>query len=127
MFSEYPALYQVSHGFMWVIFAVLTVMFLFALIKVIQGPRAVDRLFGANVLGGLAISAIAVLSWALDEAFYLDIALVYAMISFLAVILLSKIYIGAEIERELKEEDEGIVREHKWFNALKRVLEKEEE
>lgn len=127
MFSEYPALYQVSHGFMWVIFAVLTVMFLFALIKVIQGPRAVDRLFGANVLGGLAISAIAVLSWALDEAFYLDIALVYAMISFLAVILLSKIYIGAEIERELKEEDEGIVREHKWFNTLKRVLEKEEE
>lgn len=78
---------------------VLALLVLLTFIRVIKGPRLADRVVGVNVIGTLTIMMICVLSLMLAEGYLLDVALIYAMISFLAVIVLTKIYLGVYLER----------------------------
>ena len=68
------------------------------LVRSIIGPRVTDRVLCINVIGTLVISAIAILSQLLDESYLVDIALIYAMISFLSVLVLASVYIRKERE-----------------------------
>lgn len=74
-------------------------MFL-ALIRAIRGPRIADRIIGANMAGTLTIMAIAILSHRLNQDWLLDVCLIYCMISFLAVVVLSKVYITVHLEHK---------------------------
>ena len=65
------------------------------LIRAMIGPRITDRILSINMLGTMVISGIAVLSRLLDESYLVDVALIYAMISFLAVMMLAEVYIPA--------------------------------
>ncbi len=78
---------------------VLALMVILTFIRVIKGPRLADRVVGVNVIGTLTIMMICILSVMLSEGYLLDVALIYAMISFLAVIVLTKIYLGVYLER----------------------------
>ena len=79
------------------VLAVLTVL---CLVRAILGPKLADRIMAVNMIGTMTIAMIAILSVLLDEPSLLDVALIYAVISFVAVIVLTKIYIG--IYREKK-------------------------
>lgn len=94
MFHDIPLLGDLSEKFLIIVFAVLSVMFLLCLLRLILGPSVADRLVAVNMLGGIVIAAIAVLGLLLNESYLLDISLIYALISFLGVIILSQIYIG---------------------------------
>ena len=83
------------HNFLLIVLGVLSVMSLLCLLRLVLGPAAADRLLAVNMLGGMVISAIAVLSILLKETYLLDISFIYALISFLAVVVLAQIYIGA--------------------------------
>jgi multicomponent Na+:H+ antiporter subunit F len=48
----------------------------------------------ANMIGTMTIAIIALLAVYLNESSVLDICLIYAIMSFVAVIVLTKIYIG---------------------------------
>ncbi len=50
---------------------------------------------------------IAVLSLLLKEGFLIDICLIYAMVSFLAVIVISKVYMGVYEEKKQEEKEKG--------------------
>ena len=78
---------------------VLAVLVILSFIRVIKGPRLADRVVVVNVIGTLTIMMICILSIMLEEGYLLDVALIYAMISFLAVIVLTKIYLGVYLER----------------------------
>ena len=71
-------------------------------IRSIIGPRSTDRIMSVNMLGTMTICSIAVLSVLLDEGYLADVALIYAMLSFLAVVLLTKVYLGVTRERQEK-------------------------
>lgn len=86
------------HNFLLVVLGVLSVMSLFFLLRLILGPSAADRLLAVNALGGMVISSIAVLSLLLEEAYLLDISFIYALISFLAVVVLAQIREGGGIQ-----------------------------
>ena len=88
--------YQTVYIAVLIILAVLVVL---TFIRVIRGPRLADRVVGVNVIGTLTIMMICVLSLMLAEGYLLDVALIYAMISFLAVVVLTKIYLGVYLER----------------------------
>lgn len=81
-------------------------MFL-ALIRAIRGPRIADRIIGANMAGTLTIMAIAILSHLLGQDWLLDVCLIYCMISFLAVVVLSKVYITVHLERKKRTTQKG--------------------
>lgn len=82
------------HEFFRIVLGVLSVLELLCLLRLVLGPRAADRLLAVNMLGGMVISSIAVLSLLLEEESLLDIGLIYALVSFLAVVVLTRIYLG---------------------------------
>lgn len=85
---------------MSVTLGVLTVLALLCLVRCIMGPRISDRVLSINVIGTLTVIMVAVTVVMLKESSLADIALIYAMLSFLAVILLSKVYTGIYQERK---------------------------
>lgn len=78
----------------------LGVCIFFALLRAIKGPRIADRIMGINMIGSLAVCAIAILSAHFKQSYLLDVSLVYCMMSFLAVIVLCKVYITVNQKRK---------------------------
>lgn len=104
MFADMPALNSVCHYFMIFVFGAFAVMFILCLIRMIIGPNVADRLLASNMIGGPVICTIAVLGILLNETYLLDVALIYTLISFLAVVIISQIYIGVYREKNQKQE-----------------------
>ena len=76
------------------VLVVLGVLMFFCLLRAVLGPRVADRVVGINMIGTIAIVMVAVLAVMLREGYLVDIAIIYAMLSFLAVVVLVKIYVG---------------------------------
>ncbi len=74
------------------------------LIRAVIGPRTMDRILAINMIGTLSVIIIAILSLYLEESFLLDVDLIYAMLSFLAVVVLTKVYMGVHREEEIMEQ-----------------------
>lgn len=79
-------------------------MFL-VIVKSIKGPRITDRVVSVNMIGTLVIIAICILSFILNEGFLLDVAIIYVLISFLAVVVLSSVFINSYYEKKKKLEE----------------------
>jgi len=60
------------------------------LYRAILGPTNQDRVLAVNVLGTNTVVILALLGAALGEPWFLDIALVYALLNFLMAIAISK-------------------------------------
>ncbi|MCD7765450.1 MAG: monovalent cation/H+ antiporter complex subunit F [Lachnospiraceae bacterium] len=78
----------------------LAILLVFCLIRAIIGPRVADRLVAVNMMGTIVMVIIAILTLMLQEGYLADICLIYAMISFLAVIVLTKVYMGVYLEKK---------------------------
>ncbi len=87
-------------GIMFV-YAVLVVL---VLIRAVAGPRIADRIMAINMIGTIGIFLMAVVAVRLDEEYLLDICIIYAMISFLSVVILTKVYMGVHQENVLKKQ-----------------------
>lgn len=81
---------------------ILALMLFVCLIRAVKGPRVADRLMAVNMMGTIVMVMIAVLSLLLKEGFLVDICLIYALVSFLAVNVLAKVYIGVYEENYRK-------------------------
>lgn len=86
----------------------LAVMVVLCLVRAIIGPRTTDRIVATNMMGTMVMVIIAILAVLLQEGYLVDICLIYAMISFLAVIVLTKIYMGVYLKRKGEREDGSI-------------------
>ena len=104
---------QAQRGIFWVVLIVLGLLFFACLLRAVKGPRVADRLVAVNMTGTMVMVIIAILSLLLGEEYLLDICLIYAMASFLAVIVLTKLYIGIYEEQHLGGEDSGSEACHK--------------
>lgn len=96
--------------FFAVILVVLAVMMILCLIRAIIGPRIADRIVATNMMGTMVMVIIGILAVMLQEGYLADICIIYAMISFLAVIVLTKVYMGVYQEKKrekAKEETEN--------------------
>lgn len=78
---------------------------LFSLIRAIRGPRTADRVMGVNMIGTQGLLAIAVLALYKKESWLLDVALLYALISFLSVAVLAMTRIRKARAHSEQEED----------------------
>lgn len=68
----------------------LAVLAVGMLYRAVKGPTMQDRVLAVNVLGTNTVVILAILSAALSEPTFLDIALVYALLNFLMAIAISK-------------------------------------
>jgi len=64
--------------------------FLLALGRFIKGPTAADRVISFDVLTIVSITFIVLTALAEDRGIYLDVAIVYALLSFLGVIAVAR-------------------------------------
>ena len=91
------------------IFAILLFV---CLIRSIKGPRIADRIVSVNMIGTMVVVMISIASAMLHEDYLMDICLIYAMMSFLAVVVISKMYLGIYRQKTGKAADtelDGIV------------------
>ncbi len=86
-----------------VVLILLGLALIAALVRAIRGPRTADRLMGVNMAGTLTIMALALLSRLLRQDWLLDVALIYAMISFVAVVVLTRIFVTVHLEKKGKQ------------------------
>ncbi len=87
MIEAFPFLYSLCAGAL----VLIALLILCCLVYGVRGRRFTDRVVAVNVIGTLTISAIAILSFALQESYILDIALIYALLNFLAVLVLCRV------------------------------------
>ena len=90
-------------GLFYGLLAFLAVMLLLCLIRAVIGPRIADRLVAVNMMGTMVMVSIAILAVVKNQGYLVDICLIYALISFLAVVVLTRIYTG--VYREAKDHE----------------------
>lgn len=91
---------MIFQGFLIGCMVVLGILILVAIIRSILGPRTSDRIIAVNMIGTLTIVLIAILTVYLGEDYLGDVCLIYSMISFLAVVVLAKVYTGVYLEEK---------------------------
>ena len=83
---------------------ILAMLIILSIIRSILGPGISDRIIAVNMIGTMTMLSIAILALALDQSYLLDVCLIYVMISFLAVVVLCKIYITVYLDKKEKQE-----------------------
>ena len=91
---------QVYAAVMSVAVVALAVLIVISIVCSILGPGISDRIIAVNMIGTMVIMITAILSVMLNENYLADICLIYAMISFLGVVLFCKVYTGVYLQRK---------------------------
>jgi multicomponent Na+:H+ antiporter subunit F len=84
------------------VIAVLAVLMLCLMYRVVKGPRFTDRILAVNAINTMITAVICLLSRYLGVAYLLDVALIYALLSFVGGTLLMRL-----LAAEKEEEDEA--------------------
>lgn len=90
---------EVLSVFLTVVMIICCCLIFLALFKAVKGPTIADRLVAVNMIGTQTIIIIAVLAVKMNEGWLADVAIIYALISFVAIVVFSKIYIGEYKEK----------------------------
>lgn len=69
---------------MWVIISLLLIALCLSVLRMILGPTMVDRVLAVNVFGTMIVLLIALLCYLMNDYGYLDIALAYGLLNFIA-------------------------------------------
>lgn len=82
--------------------------FLFVcLFRAIKGPSTADRVISINMIGTIVIMMILLLSQWMGEGYLVDIALIFALLSFLAVVILVRIFVALNRKRGKEEKHDA--------------------
>lgn len=96
-----------EQAYRWLFLAALiflALLLVLCLVRAVIGPRITDRIVATNMMGTIVMVMIAILALLLQEGYLADICLIYALLSFLAVIVLTRVYMGVYLEKKEKEE-----------------------
>ena len=85
---------------LYIIMFLLAAGIFFALLRAIRGPRIADRILGINMIGTLSLLIIASTAILYKESWLLDVSMIYAIISFLAVVVLSSIRVSLKLNEK---------------------------
>ncbi|MDD2956773.1 MAG: monovalent cation/H+ antiporter complex subunit F [Oscillospiraceae bacterium] len=82
---------------------ILAVLILATLVRAVLGPRFTDRIIAVNVINTMVVAEMAVLSVGMGEDFLVDVALVYALLSFLTVVVISRLVVTRRLRHAERE------------------------
>ena len=98
---------QCYHDLFWGALVLLGLGLLAVMVYIIRARLTVDRIIGINLIGTLVAIIIAILAYLLGEDYLVDVAIVYVVLSFIAV-MLCRIYINLyQYKRQDEREDES--------------------
>jgi multicomponent Na+:H+ antiporter subunit F len=79
-----------------VVFGLLLLSIAIALIRVIKGPTAPDRVVGLDTINTIVIVAMVIFGAATRNIIYIDVAIIYALLSFISTLFIAKYLEGGE-------------------------------
>ena len=88
------------------VLVVLALACVVAMIRSITGKTIINRFIGINILTTLVSIIVCVLALFLNESYLPDVAVVYVLLSCIAVMLLNKIYINLFRKNNAKERND---------------------
>ena len=77
-----------------IVLALIGIGILFALLRLVIGPTAFDRVVGLDTVNVIITALIVFLAYYFRSMLYLDIALVYAILSFLETLVFARFLEG---------------------------------
>jgi len=81
---------SITNIFFIVVFSIMTLSLVLLGYRLIKGPTTVDRIVSIDSMTTLFVSILAFLSFLFDRTVYLDVALVYALLAFVSVIVIAR-------------------------------------
>ncbi len=79
-----------------IVFLALLLCSIMAMIRVIRGPTAPDRIVGLDTINTIVIVLMVVFGAAFNEVIYIDVAIVYALLSFISTLFIAKYLEGGD-------------------------------
>lgn len=90
--------------------AILALSIIAIFLRAIIGPTVADRIICINMIGTKIIIFICMLAGFLMEDFLIDVALVYALINFVSIVVLTYAYGYVHEKRELSKAKRGMIK-----------------
>ena len=70
--------------------AICLISILVALVRFVKGPEKVDRIVAIDVISIIGLTLILLMSTIMKRIIYIDVAIVYAILGFIGVIVVSR-------------------------------------
>ncbi len=81
---------------MMLVAILLGIGILISLVRVMKGPSIPDRVVAMDVINTQVVAVLAVMGTAFEEVIYIDVAIVYALLSFISVLWLARFVEGGK-------------------------------
>jgi len=82
--------------YFYIVLSLLFIPLILAIIRIIKGPTAPDRVVGLDTVNTIVIVSMILFGAALREVIYIDVAIVYALLSFISTLFIAKYLEGGE-------------------------------
>ena len=79
-----------------IVLMALLICVIMSIIRVVKGPTAPDRIVGLDTINTIVISSMIVFGAAFREVIYIDVAIVYALLSFISTLFIAKYLEGGD-------------------------------
>jgi len=80
----------------FVVLGALMLSVIMAIIRVIKGPTAPDRIVGLDTINTIVIASMIIFGVAAGSVIYIDVAIVYALLSYISTLFIAKYLEGGE-------------------------------
>jgi len=87
---------MIDSTYLYVVLLLLFIPVILAIIRIIKGPTAPDRVVGLDTVNTIVIVGMVLFGAALREVIYIDVAIVYALLSFISTLFIAKYLEGGE-------------------------------
>jgi multicomponent Na+:H+ antiporter subunit F len=79
-----------------IVLIVLSLAIVMAMIRIVLGPTAPDRVVGLDTINTIVIVSMVVIGAIFEQVIYIDVAIVYALLSFVSTLYIAKYLQGGE-------------------------------
>ncbi len=79
-----------------IVLIALLICVIMSIIRVVKGPTAPDRIVGLDTINTIVISGMVIFGAAFREVIYIDVAIVYALLSFISTLFIAKYLEGGD-------------------------------
>jgi len=81
--------------YLWIL-AFLFIPIVLAIIRVVKGPTAPDRIVGLDTINTIVIVSMVIFGVISKSVIYIDVAIVYALLSFISTLFIAKYLEGGD-------------------------------
>ena len=74
----------------------LCALMLLAMVRLVKGPTSADRVVALDAINTLVVAAMIVLGVVIHQFIFIDVAIIYALLSFVGTLYIAK-YLGGEL------------------------------